>query len=249
MKDSNDTLLTNSIVSRKFQSRYAAICIAGANFKHLISSKFGMCATFAARPLRPSREIASLLYHIRMIVLKCTKKQMSRIDAGSIITMVTDKHSIRNRAIMKHPRDAVCPLGLAFSAAHADIPIASCAQTTSPKPTGVRFLNLLPKSNLKRFAKIGLMQPYKAHRLPFYMTKSRVGLFGDWGRLAAATFTEFWGWIMRGMILHVDTFLSRFGQSQDVCASLAISMEFYQSIIAQMGGIPKRQWQGGDAWH
>jgi hypothetical protein len=81
------------------------------------------------------------------IVLRCPKEQMGRVHARRIVATMTDHHANRDLTIMNNPRNTVGFKGLSVI---FNFPISSIIGT-SPNPTGVRFVDVFPKTGFKRW--------------------------------------------------------------------------------------------------
>jgi hypothetical protein len=164
------------------------------------------------RAILPSLPI--LLVAIIHIVLVCAKKEMRWIATQPAVTSMAYLHVVWDWAKMNLPRNALGVCGYAVDYQH---PIAIRAKPGCPVPTIIRATNidLLPKSifNGPWGLEFACMSVQESHRLPFDASPRAICITSKVGWLAAATFAEFGGGLLRGMIIHVDTFLSRFGHS------------------------------------
>lgn len=88
---------------------------------------------------------AAFLFSIANIVCLSSKKQMIGSHAQRIIAMVTDKHTVGNRAEVEFPRNPVGKQNLAIMKAFSDCAI-SVGSRPAPQPARFRFLNALPKA-------------------------------------------------------------------------------------------------------
>lgn len=179
-----------------------ALSVTAANFNNLFSSQFAV--------------VVSLLRFVLHVIGMSTEKQVSGINAGRIVAAMTDAHAIWDRAIMQFVTKAMCRSHSVFD---SDLAVAIRIQMSGPQPTISSLLDLGPESF---FCGDRVAVPVqKAQRLPFNPS-IKLAVFGcKSGRLTATTFAEMYRGVVRGMITHVDTFLSRFGHASGLLAAVA----------------------------
>ena len=108
-----------------------------ANFKHLLRGQFGGVMGLSSRKIRTRGiSIPTLSIPINCIVVRSAKKEMFGVNARGGITMVANKHTIRNGAAIKligcTASDTLLPVN--FERAVFLLVASFCA---SPKPTSV----------------------------------------------------------------------------------------------------------------
>src|SRR6185295_2320847 len=92
---------------------------------------------------------APLLHHVFGIVLNSPQPQMKWVDAWSVVARMEHPQAIRNLAVMKDPRSAMCRHALA--PANVNVPIAGCAvDQPAPRPTLVRCTRLDSRLDVQR---------------------------------------------------------------------------------------------------
>lgn len=80
-----------------------AICIHLADMTHLLIREFCAALTLAFR-----LSVAAFFVHIRDVILRRAKPEMSGIDAETVIAPVANLQFFRNRAVMQFIRKAMC---------------------------------------------------------------------------------------------------------------------------------------------
>ncbi len=107
-----------------------------------IVSEFGQRMSLSAL-------LSSLYFAVGHILLMCAEKQMIRIDTRWIVATMTDFKTIRQLAVLEHPREAV-GIDLRGACRRAFVivkhAIAICIQLRLPDPTGFSFQNLRPEA-------------------------------------------------------------------------------------------------------
>jgi hypothetical protein len=112
------------------------------------SSHFGDNGVFMVFPAWAS--MASLRHHICNIFSVCTKKQMARIDAFPIVTLMQYAHSVRDDAVMDKPRKSMSFLE-SFIHQYFAIPVPVTACGPLPAFRMSAPINFGPKSLFKYF--------------------------------------------------------------------------------------------------
>ena len=129
---------------------------------------------------------AAFYGHVVEIVLVSSEEQVRRIDTGSYVAMMTNKHSFVNRTVREYKGETVCTNGL--TRMERKPPIAIGVYESCPKPASVRacrLVNVFPEAGLWRDdlvdipAVLGTAQPF-----PFSYL---VGLYGE---VLATMFTD-----------------------------------------------------------
>jgi hypothetical protein len=91
---------------------------------------------------------APLVGHINHIIFVRSEEKVVRVDTTGGITVMQDKHTWGNRAVMEFVRKAVC-LDFSF-ASRKQFAIPFPVEYACPKPTGIGFRDKLPESSLNR---------------------------------------------------------------------------------------------------
>lgn len=149
---------------RKLSCEYASRRVPNSYFSHLRFYKFGRGAFLTLLILVPS-----LFLHVLAVVFVCADEQVVRVDANSVITLMTDEHPIGDRAVSVNPRKSVTlppfsalPIGMPES-------VSISVFSTSPMPAFVRGLDCyLSPESLIGWGKVSLPSPCcssSSHRL------------------------------------------------------------------------------------
>lgn len=103
-----------------------------------------------------SHRSAALGHHVLDIVDLSSKEQMIRVHATGVVALVTNTQSIRNIALVKFPGNAMgqCYSVPFVSKKDIDSTVSGSIERTRPVPTSVCFLNVFPKSDLKRLSSL-----------------------------------------------------------------------------------------------
>jgi len=155
--------------------------------------------------------VAILTDHIRHVLSVRTQVQVCRIYACRIVARMTTEHAIGDRAIMQFVTKAMREY---LFTANAEISMPKTYMSARPFPTathGILF-NLFPKSIIGG-APPGVSNS-KASRLPLDYAVFFAGAFSDGCWSTAATFAEFYGHVLRGIIEGHSDLLSRCVKSQ-----------------------------------
>jgi hypothetical protein len=174
---------------------WSTFAIKTAHFSNLIRSQFGRRAKFTTA-------IAPLIDAITNVVGACSKKEMRRINTRSVITAMTNKHAFGDRAKVQVIRQTVSHP----PPSRLDVTIPFDIDIALPVPTfiGRAGDNILPERHI-----FGSDTGFPSVRMPLEIvswlaldvSKAGISAGRNLGRLAAATFTEFYRGFVRG-ILH-----------------------------------------------
>lgn len=134
-------------------------CVHSSSFFDLCCRKFGQIVFFATGSICSIR-LASLLAHVLKVIGACADKQMGRIHAGRIITLMTDYQVIINWPECKNISSAMCRRSLVWMpliakslyAIQRENTIAVCVSLCQPQPTLIwpTLIYLAPKSLFDR---------------------------------------------------------------------------------------------------
>src|SRR5262245_11829687 len=127
MSDIRNDAITNPKTACKV-SLLPALSQPPLDFFYLRFSQF--CAPALFSSIRPA-----FAHHVLPVVFHCAAKQMAWIRTGSIITMMTDKETRRNRTIMQLVTHPMCPNWSLFQTHNG---IARGMYLSSPSPASVR---------------------------------------------------------------------------------------------------------------
>lgn len=162
-----------------------------ANFAHLLFRHFGLvaCRTFSC--------FATIFaIHIVHVVLVRSRNQMSRVATRRVVATMPYLHAVWNRAIGKFVAKSVSANA---SAIYGNQAITAAVMGANPRPAIIwpALVNFCPEALHKWtvfvvVAALHVVVVDKARWLAFNSPFAFVRAFGNWGRLAAATFTEFW---------------------------------------------------------
>lgn len=174
--DISNSLLNNAIFSGEFMLEDATRRVSATDFVDLLLGQFCAARPFAMR-------VSALLVHIARVVLLRTKKQMSRINASAVVTMVTHMQAIGNWAISEFIRHAV--RGVHSVSTQANFSVSMMVMCCRPLPTFIRaaLVYLFPKAFRQWAFWIGAMTFYVL-RLVAIFVRGRSGQ-------AATTSTEY----------------------------------------------------------
>lgn len=192
-----------------------------AYHKYLFSCKFRSFNFFATG-------LTFLLCLVRHVVLCCARPEMVRIATRRVVAFVANFFAQRNFAMRHKIGGYMSEMPFAMKV-ESSVAATDCASCPNPAFVWLSALYMLPKFLCQSHVwSGGIVSGAKAS----WISSPNRSL------LSAATFAEFYRGLFSGMILHVDTFLSRFGKSQgrDDTRCLAISIGCYRSILAQTGG-------------
>lgn len=181
--DCLNSRIAHAIHGRELTLSYTALLMPVPYFQHLGLRKLGELIAAASRDCLPA-----LRNHVIAIISNRTKKQVSRIDTGRIITPVADKFTGRNWAI----REFVSyTMGQCNPTPNYEPPIPVGIFAGGPYPTRICLVNFSPKSRVKG---AGSEVPGKIPGgLPLDCPTSRVGPSCGQSWLAATTLTQFGG--------------------------------------------------------
>jgi hypothetical protein len=156
---------------------------------------------------------ATLLFHVLHIVGLSAKKQMVRIAAGRIVAGVANFDTFGDLATIKRVRQS---MGTPLLPVTHDLAIVPGRRTPCalPLPTlvGMASYNVAPKHFAFGFG-THVMATDEPQRLAFNLAALRVISRCNRGFLSAATAAIAVGDVLRSIMRHVDTFLSRFGHA------------------------------------
>jgi hypothetical protein len=217
----------NAIFGGEFSA--VAPLVSSANLANVLRGKLGIVTFFAML-----RTLAAFCHHVVNIVLERTNKQVRRIHARWIVAGMANKHAAWNRTARKFIACAMRHSIGMVRTIHANVSVAIYVAVCGPLPTvgWTALVDLLPEAVREWLACVG----YAASTVPndkAAFSTWKLG-FGKWR--AATTGTEFWGGIVRGMIVHSNGLLTAVahatGHSQCRRGNFIGS---YSTIIAQMG--------------
>lgn len=190
-----------------------------------------------------SCHMSPLAYHIVCVVLMCAKKQVIWVYARGVVAFMANKHAFWNWPVVK----------LIGKAMHQHIAHGRNVQTGIAEFVSrglpIPALILIAALNRTPEALFGwqavLVAWTKQFRLAFDMSPTGIVSRRDLGSFAATTMAkaigDFWGGIVRGMIVHSKFSLLELahatGRLQRRGGNL---IGCYRSIIAQMYGAEKR---------
>lgn len=170
-----DSVLTYAEFARQSCLASAYRQISMKNFFHLLCCEFGCTPAFAI--------CMSLFHkHIMVVFSESPKKQVVRVHARRIIAMVTNALSIRNRAIVQLPREAMG--GYHPMLSRLLQPTIAFNNRTSPQPTSLSLLNLCPKT---------LFTAWSTSLAHACMTAKSAWVIYTGKKIFAAVFTYLWG--------------------------------------------------------
>lgn len=180
--------------------------VSKAYFDNLVFIKFGisLCASLC---------LSSLAYHVQAVIGFCAKPEMRGVTASGIVTtgaIVKYAQVFWNGAILQFIAIAMHVYILTLNVYAS---VAKLITVARPFPTTVFgiLVDVLPKTVFGGASSV--MSSNIAVRLTLNPSARLVGK-RHWLRgLTAATLAEFNRGVVRGMIRHVDTFLSRFGHA------------------------------------
>jgi len=150
--------------------------------------------------------LTGLTDHIGAVVGRSTKKEMIGAHTAWIVTMVADAQAFGNWAVLQFPCKAMRKYRLIVSD-YTAAPLFVFRSSPYPAARRGAFINSIPKAGDSLTPAV--MSFNKVAGLPDDMTAPFVGVFSNRGRLTAATFTEFNGRVLRGMIGVHDDLLCR----------------------------------------
>lgn len=156
-------------------------------------------------------KVSALCHLVGVIVSVRTKEQMIRIDARRVVAPMQHPQALWNWAIMQFVAVSMRSVHVAID---TELPIAlGLAIFPFPALIGAASVNVTPET----FNWATIVRNTKSIVMAFdeACLSARLLLNGD--RLSATAFAKFWELVARGMILHVDTFLSRFGHAGGRC--------------------------------
>jgi len=88
----------------------------------------------------------SLPRHVSGIGFGISEEQMIRPDAGRVVAAVTDKHAVRDRAVVDFPGDTMCSKWRHPLLAGAHLAVAWPGSAGCPQPASFRFCDLTPET-------------------------------------------------------------------------------------------------------
>ena len=200
---------------------------------NLLHLGFIQLGTWISRTQLPRLTILSIA--VVHIVLMRAEKKMIWIHARSVIALMEYLYVVWNWAKVNLPRYALS-VGCDPINDQAAVPICCKASCPVPALIGATNVYLFPEFFFDGFFGLGFapMSSNKSNWLASNLTAVGTCYFCKRGWLSTTAIAEFWCELTRGIIVHVESFLSRFSRSQDAPTSLAISIPFTRSIVAQM---------------
>ena len=216
----------NAMLDTQFFLRDPALCILAANLSNLF-----FCENGVAFALVFTVFLAIFTFHVGHIVGMCAKKQVVRIYALSIVAVMTDVHALWNRAVAQLVTKPMCERHCWLDIESSVIGICFVAH---PLPTAVWriFVDVFPEANARRLAAVVSVNKTNGQSLD--PSGCRIGYCSNWRGPTAATFAEFYGRVVRGIIGGHGDLLSRCVKSQAVRAALG-------QLIAYLHYTPFRQ--------
>lgn len=124
----------------KFGVAIAPCCVQRSDVAHVPVREFGCSGmnTFGA---------ASLLMSVGSILHRRAQKQMLRTDTRRIVALMTNNHSIRDRAVVHLPHNTMCTH---LYPIFFQLPVPVIITPSCPDPAIAGLVNTRPKSNMKR---------------------------------------------------------------------------------------------------
>lgn len=170
--------------------------------------------------LKSAKIMTTLGDHVAHIISLSPNREMGRIAAWRIIALVQNFHPFGDGAAVEFIAKPMRQDQNMFTVIQH--PISPVIGGACPLPAIIisGSGNFFPKALFNR-ALGGIVPPNKSGRLASDVTESGVCSSCNWGRLTTAAFAElrklkFKLGELWGILRHVDTFLSRFGQAGDV---------------------------------
>lgn len=215
----------NAVFDGKHFLSDVIIGIPAANFRDL---RFGKLCRSAA---------AVLVRFVLHIVGMSADPKMGWIHAGGIVARMANARPIGDGAVLQLVTEAMSKNHFFVD---SDNTVTIGHPVASPFPTVFGFINFCPKTKNGRVR--AAMTVQEAQRFTLDPSGSLVRLGCNVGRLTAAALAEMNRRFVRGMIAHVDTFLSRFGHAagrfQRRCgASIGISNYSANGRFSQAGEV------------
>lgn len=158
---------------------------------------------FAARPIplyglgkRLPFSSSTFFPHVGIIFCNCTDPKMTWVAARTVVTGMTNKHPVRDRAARKLIGQSVGLYG-ATLARRSESPIA-VTNGSSPRPASIitaRLINFGPEPGRHPLLRLRstnamMMTSNEPNRLPLDPSLSGVGDFGDGSGVPATTLTQ-----------------------------------------------------------
>lgn len=198
--NSAHSCLAHVILASQFALSISSGCIKTANISDL----------FARKP----RGVMSLPYRLGKaplgncvchIVSLGAKKQMPGIAARWVVAAMQHLECLIHETVMQFVGD---PMGTQHTVADSYSPVAISIFRSRPIPAVIGAASIdLPPQPFSYGAALFMMidEPYG---LAFDMPTFAICGLGNWGGLSAATFAQFYGGVVRGMIVHSNSLLS-----------------------------------------
>lgn len=215
----------------KLVNAYSQLSKLPAKFPDLGIAVMSVGSFFAFLAMNWRVAAATFVMHILCVVGLCAKKEMGWIAARRIVAYMANVHAVWYRSISKFPSNTAGDrafVASTFSLAHREVSVSMRPATCLPLPAFVRAapVYLFPETFFDwalMFCSVDVAGTI-ANRLAFDMPQFGIGMLGNRCKPATAamavTIGDFCGWIVGygcekrelwGTIIHVDTFLSRFG--------------------------------------
>lgn len=173
----------------------------------------------------------TLSKHIADVIGVATEKQMSGIDAGRIIAMMTDFHALWNGAVSQFPCDAMRERAFAPDSSRA-VTVISFATLPFPALIGVEEFDALPESDVPgRTARIVLGK--KAVRMPLVNIFSGDLRLCDTGFATTPALALAIG-MLQTILFHPGGKVQRiwFGFASEMTSNISNRLAFYMSPFA-----------------
>ncbi len=206
-EDASDGVPTYSISKRQGSSARPAL-VHLPQLAHIIVGKLRPRLFLPNLPTTLASRVSAFANHISGVLRRGTEKQVGRIHARRIVatrTVVADKHSFRDRAIMDRIRQTVCEPS---DPAIRNYPITSLKPLPCPQPTAIGFAHPSPKVSVGEACPGGMVLKVVG-RLPFGDASYTSGPLGYVGGLAAAAFAKVKGIEGKLYTVHVIDLLER----------------------------------------
>lgn len=147
MHDLADCLPAKAVFTSHIGLASRAVFIVSPNLLYVLLRQAGIVAVFAARRIVRSRPPgASLADFVRCIRGVCSEKEMVWPDTGSVVAVMADNQTVRDRPEMEFPREAMRYNRSSFD---KHLPVAMFA-VGAKVPTSSRLLHAAPEPLFRR---------------------------------------------------------------------------------------------------
>jgi hypothetical protein len=236
--DSVNNAIDAAATYAELPSEFSLCRSARIQFADSINVVLGQLGTCIILALGCVRGLSTFRVHVPAVVGVCTQEQMVRVDAATVIAMVTYQLFVWNRAVVELKAIAMCRNISIIDVYRA---VAAGSNRSCPFPAVGKWasIGVLPETFFGGLYNTTLIQ---VSVMAFKICSLQTRVLGYGKELPAATGAEFGLSRFWGMLSHVNSPFSTLTTPPDVCSvAVATLSGCYSFILAQVS--EKYQWQ------